>query len=940
MGTPTLYLPPSTDQLTFGQINHSGGYSAGATSVAFTLQQGSLPTPGANQAIVAIINPATGSFLDNPAAGGSGTTERVVITGISGGSLTIPAGLAYSHANGETILFGLISTTWLNSLLASANNLSDVADAGTSRANIHVPALAAAAAVATSNIATLSGTGAVIDGYTLASGDIVLLTAQTTPSQNGQWTVNAGAWTRPTDFSTGTTVHGRMVQVMDGADYKGTVWGLGTPTAGIVVDTSAQSWVNLSAPTSTTSALQLSLTETVNYPPTSALKGNTAIIITQNETFAFLPPVVLATSGGAGVQGIYQSGTTWTITFESSILGTLGEVGDTFGCWLTGFTPSAYNIGSEFATVTATITSATTITIPNTTTGSGTLTAWGTVNTLPQQYTGVSVPAGGGAPRAINEYEGTNTFERSVDALYGIGPVVQNAMNYTHGTVYSASTSCTNGSNVYKVTGDVRANLVVGLKLGPGVSGVPTNSYIGEIYYDGTNTNLVAYVAGTGAAANFTGSTGSYALTYPPDIAPGEAMVNASTTYVNGADVSFPVNSSGFAAPGQGQGWYLGYWDGPNFAAENGGSLANVNIANFVANAYTSPGVSGLLRLGLLVGDILALVGDVLAGGSPGSIENNYGVVIGQIQPNAETLLPHVGGATNVGLINAGATATPSGTPFATVTSGPTPPSISAITSNSTSFTVAFASAHSLSAGNTFSLSGVTPSAYNGTWTVASAVGTTGSGGTYTVTVTSTANPGTASVEGSASYLTGYLLANAATPTLTVSTTNGFDNADPSYALLTQAQGLYPVVIEYTGITGTTLTGCSIVSGASTNILTGGQELVWSCNSSGTPSGTFYVTATSGIVLPVPQASMQVLYSTTGSTATVTLSSGAYDGQRILYIVSTFSGSDIALAKSSGTPKVYLSASTHTMAGGAVLELVWSASLGAWFEVTYNTTTD
>src|ERR1700746_4149499 len=53
-------------------------------------------------------------------------------------------------------------------------------------------------ALAAANI-TLSGTQT-IDGVALASGDTVLCVAQTTGSQNGSYTVAAGAWTRTTDF--------------------------------------------------------------------------------------------------------------------------------------------------------------------------------------------------------------------------------------------------------------------------------------------------------------------------------------------------------------------------------------------------------------------------------------------------------------------------------------------------------------------------------------------------------------------------------------------------------------------------------------------------------------------------------------------------------------------------------------------------------------------
>ena len=585
--------------------------------------------------------------------------------------------------------------------------------------------------------------------------------------------------------------------------------------SGQVLEWNGTAWAPATTAFSPYSTLSLSLTETVTYPPTSALKGNTAILITQDETFSFLPPIVTTTSGGAGVQGIYQGGTLWTLTFASSILGTLGAVGDTFPCWLTGFTPSGYNIGSEFATVTATITSATTATIPNTTTGTGTVTAWGLVITTPVQGTSASVLTGGG-PRASLQVEGLDTMVRSADGLYGLGPGIQYMLGITNGTAYSASTVCTNGSNVYKISGDQRAHLVVGLNVS--ATGIPTPAEVGAVTYDGTNTNITVINPLTGASSNFANSTTTQTVAYPPYLGSPEAFVNSVQVQANGAATSMALGGPTFSAPGQAQEWAIGFWDGPNFSAINGGSLANVNVAHYVANLYAGGPVSGNNRIGYLCGDAFNSGPPYSAPGLP-YFTNQYGFMAGQLQPNASNLPPLIGSRPTSGTSTPARPPTPSPPPFTTVTSGPDPPTISRITSTSTSFTVTFSSAHGLSAGNTFTLSGFTPTGYNNAadtvWTVASAVGTTGTGGTYTVTVNTSANPGTSTVQGTAAYLTGYLLATnpAATPTLTVSTTAGFQHHRPLLPLLTQAQGLSPVVVEYTGISGSTFTGCTCVSG-------------------------------------------------------------------------------------------------------------------------------
>ncbi len=124
----------------------------------------------------------------------------------------------------------------------SANG-SDFADAGTTRLNLKVSALTAVAAVATTNVASLT-TLATVDGYTLAAGDQVLLTAQSTASQNGPWVAASGAWTRPTGFASAAVVGGRTCQVLNGTANGGTFWVLVAPTAGVTVDSSNQVWTN------------------------------------------------------------------------------------------------------------------------------------------------------------------------------------------------------------------------------------------------------------------------------------------------------------------------------------------------------------------------------------------------------------------------------------------------------------------------------------------------------------------------------------------------------------------------------------------------------------------------------------------------------------------------------------------------------------------------
>jgi hypothetical protein len=90
-------------------------------------------------------------------------------------------------------------------------------------------------AVATSNI-TQSGTQT-IDGVALSVSDRVLCAGQSTASQNGIWSVGAGAWARSNDMpASGITVAaGMLVPVAEGTTYADTLWQLttdGTITVG------------------------------------------------------------------------------------------------------------------------------------------------------------------------------------------------------------------------------------------------------------------------------------------------------------------------------------------------------------------------------------------------------------------------------------------------------------------------------------------------------------------------------------------------------------------------------------------------------------------------------------------------------------------------------------------------------------------------------------
>jgi len=78
------------------------------------------------------------------------------------------------------------------------------------------------------------------DGITYVANDIVLLTAQTSGSQNGPWVVASGSWTRPTWWSAASSQKPALFYVTEGTTYHDTKWTTITDGS-ITVDTTSVS---------------------------------------------------------------------------------------------------------------------------------------------------------------------------------------------------------------------------------------------------------------------------------------------------------------------------------------------------------------------------------------------------------------------------------------------------------------------------------------------------------------------------------------------------------------------------------------------------------------------------------------------------------------------------------------------------------------------------
>lgn len=98
---------------------------------------------------------------------------------------------------------------------------------------------------------SVSSAPATIDGVSVSSGDRVLLTGQTTGSENGIWESNGAGvpMTRPADYPSGSTLiaHAGMFVRVDSGTQRGTLNYRLSTSAPITIDTTATTWGSVSS---------------------------------------------------------------------------------------------------------------------------------------------------------------------------------------------------------------------------------------------------------------------------------------------------------------------------------------------------------------------------------------------------------------------------------------------------------------------------------------------------------------------------------------------------------------------------------------------------------------------------------------------------------------------------------------------------------------------
>ena len=252
----------------------------------------------ANATLAAMVTTNANLTGDVTSSGNATTYNNALPVAKGGTGATATTGTGNNVLSASPTLTGTVTVpTPVNATDASTKAYVDATTQGLS-AKLSVVALS------TTNL-TLSGTQTV-DGVSLIATNRVLLTGQTTTSQNGLWLVQSGAWTRPTDFASGSTQIGSFVFVESGTTNGSSGW-VQTGNTSVTVDTTSHTWTQFSGAGEITAGTGLSKA------------GNTLSLST---------PVSIANGGtGSASQNFVDLSTGQTIagtkTFSSTIAGSI-----------------------------------------------------------------------------------------------------------------------------------------------------------------------------------------------------------------------------------------------------------------------------------------------------------------------------------------------------------------------------------------------------------------------------------------------------------------------------------------------------------------------------------------------------------------------------------------------------------------------------------------
>ena len=170
----------------------------------------------------------------------NGQSGEVALTAADVGARAAGSAVAMSDVTGlNSALSFKVDTSTYTSGLAGKTSSVDV-DSQISRSS---QIKGRADYVAVSAVPSRSGQQSV-DGVLMPLGSVVLLTAQSSSSDNGLYVVSSGTWNRTTDMATGDFfVKGTLVLVASGTAQASTFWQQTSPSG--AVGTNANNWVKV-----------------------------------------------------------------------------------------------------------------------------------------------------------------------------------------------------------------------------------------------------------------------------------------------------------------------------------------------------------------------------------------------------------------------------------------------------------------------------------------------------------------------------------------------------------------------------------------------------------------------------------------------------------------------------------------------------------------------
>ena len=183
----------------------------------------------------------------------TGTQGATVVSSVGGqtaanvASATTTVDVATSNNQPNTLVERDSSGNFSTNMITIDGTVTNQTDVATKEyvdttAALGITAKTPAVVVSTANVAL--STLQTIDGVTLIANDRVLLVGQTNQVENGLWLAQTGAWTRPTDFASGTQAGSAYVLITSGTINAGSSWLCNTPTA--IIDTDAITFAEFS----------------------------------------------------------------------------------------------------------------------------------------------------------------------------------------------------------------------------------------------------------------------------------------------------------------------------------------------------------------------------------------------------------------------------------------------------------------------------------------------------------------------------------------------------------------------------------------------------------------------------------------------------------------------------------------------------------------------